>query len=372
MKARLEKKVLVRDDHSPGLPGLIQAGPFLFVGGCDGHRPLGGGAIDPALAGQAEAQCENVYGKIGQLLGRAGVGYPEVVRLDHATSSQDWLARRQTVRGRLFSQPAPLASAGVAARMSGINMITGTAIAVADARDKRVLVSGPKYGMHNISSAVQAGDLVFISGVRGIRNRITGASIAEETPDAFPAQVRTCYELIKTILDDCDLGVDALLRLDCYVRDIRRGEEELQVRRQTLGAVECSRTIVGLPLGARGEVEIAAIALNSGQKRVGAGLIEGGGLLFIDECQGDLNRGDAGNLGAQLDATFSILEEKLKAGHSSLDRVVRLELYLRDINQQESALDIVRKRFGAFAPVVFIVGAELGGIAEVKLNAIAV
>ena len=37
---QLENRVLVRDDPAPRLAGLIQAGPFLFVGGCDGQRDL--------------------------------------------------------------------------------------------------------------------------------------------------------------------------------------------------------------------------------------------------------------------------------------------------------------------------------------------
>jgi enamine deaminase RidA (YjgF/YER057c/UK114 family) len=190
-----------------GLAGLIRAGPFLFTAGCDGHRDLATGKIDPALAGNAEAQCENAYGKIGKLLRQGNADFDNVVRIDHVTSSQDWLPRRQAIRGRLFGRPAPLASTGVAAKMHGINMLTTFVMAVADPADKEVLIPGARYGMNNISSAVRGGPLLFLAGIRGNVDPRTGVTVPEETDDAFPAQVRMCYDIIKAILGE--VGSDA-------------------------------------------------------------------------------------------------------------------------------------------------------------------
>src|SRR4051794_5672886 len=94
VKRLFEKRIVVANDPVAGLAGLVQAGPFLFSAGCDGERDLVSGEIVPSLAGEAEAQCQNAYGKVAQLLAGAGAGLAHVVRLDHATSSQDWLARR--------------------------------------------------------------------------------------------------------------------------------------------------------------------------------------------------------------------------------------------------------------------------------------
>ena len=55
---------------------------------------------------------------------------------------------------------------------------------------------------------------------------------------------------------------------------------------------------------------------------------------------------------------------------SSLDPVVRLDPYLCDIYFTDRALALVSDRFKAGPPVAVVIGAELGGIREVKLNAI--
>jgi len=381
------KKILVRDDPVEGLAGLIKAGPFLFTAGCDGHRDLATGKIVPELAGDVERQCENAYGKIDELLGHADAGYSGVIRLDHVTSSQDWLPRRQVIRGNHFGRPAPLASTGVAAKMHGINMLTAFAIAVAAPSEKQVLVPGATYGMKHISSAVRGGPFLFISGIRGNVDPRTQASLPEETPESFGEQLRTCYEIIDSILREAGADADAILRLDCYIRDIRRRDEDARIRRQILGNVACASTVVGLPLGARGEVEITTLALAPGNsKRAAAAaqaglpdVVAGGGFLFVGECSGNLtlptgevDRSLIADRAGQLERALAVLDHRLRQAGSSLARVVRLELYLRDINFAPEANAILRRRFGNDPPVVSLMGAELDDLVEAKLNAIAI
>ena len=383
----MTKTILVRDDPAKGLAGLIQAGPLLFTAGCDGHRDLATREIVPELAAEAERQCENAYGKIGELLRRANAGYANVVRLDHVTSSQDWLPRRQTIRGKLFGRPAPLASTGVAAKMHGINMLTAFAIAVAAPSDKEVLIPGARYGMTNISSAVRGGPFLFIAGIRGTVDPRTGATLPEETPDSFGKQVRKCYEIINAILTEAGAGPSAILRIDAYIRDITRRDEDARIRREVLGEAPCASTTVGLPLGARGEVEITTLALAPGEsKRLAVAakhglpdVVAGGGFFFVGECRGNLvvATGEVDTqLGAdragQLERALDVLGERLRQAGSSLARVVRLEVYLRDINFAPEAHAILGRRFGSDPPVVSVMGAELDDLVEAKLNAIAV
>lgn len=386
-RTRHSKRIIVRDDPVAGLAGLIQAGPLLFTAGCDGHRNLATGAIDPELAAAAEAQCENAYGKIGALLRHANAGYANVVRLDHVTSSQDWLPRRQSIRGRLFGRPAPLASTGIAAKMTGINMLTAFVVAVTDSADKEVLVPGARYGMNNISSAVRGGPFLFIAGIRGNVDPRTGEAVAEETRESFPAQLRMCYDIIGAILRDVGAGPDRIVRFDSYIREIRRAEEDVQARHAVLGDVRAATTVVGLPLSARGEVEITTLAVAPGydnQVLVEASdglpaVIGAGGYLLVGECRGDLNA-DTGEFDAkliadrsgQLDRALSILRSRLERAGSDLTRVVRLEIYLRDIYFADEASEILRHAFRGDPPVVAIMGAELEDLVEVKLNAIAV
>ena len=381
------KTILVRDDPVEGLAGLIKAGPFLFTAGCEGHTDLATRKIVPELSGEAERQCENAYGKIGELLSRANAGYANVVRLDHVTSSQDWLPRRQTIRGKLFGRPAPLASTGVAAKMHGINMLTAFAIAVADPSDKEVLIPGARYGMTNISALVRGGPLLFVAGIRGNVDPRTGAARPEETPQSFGEQLRTCYEIINSILGEAGSNADAILRIDCYIRDIRRRDEDAVIRRQILGNVTCASTVVALPLGARGEVEITTLALAPGnikrtEVRPQHGLpavVAGGGFLFVGECCGNLvvstgevDRSLVADRAGQVERALGVLDHRLRDARSSLARVVRLELYLRDINFAPEANAIVSRRFDSEPPVVSVMGGELDDLVEAKLNAIAI
>jgi enamine deaminase RidA (YjgF/YER057c/UK114 family) len=375
----ISKEILVRNDPVDGLAGLVRAGPFLFTSGCDGHRGPEGNAIVPELAGEAEAQCENAYGRIRRLLNNAKADLPAVVRLDHVTSSQDWLPRRQSVRQRFFGRPAPLASTGVAAKMEGINMLTASVIAVADPSDKEVLVSGSRYGMHNISSVVRGGPFLFISGIRGTIDPRSGRAVSEETPESFGAQTRMSYEIISAILGEIEVDASRILRLDCYIRDINRAGEEVAIRTEVFGNPSCASTVVGLPLGARGEVEITAIALAPRcEKRVlevGNGgslpsVIGAEGFLFVGECRADRNL--PGDRAGQLESALSVLDAGLQRAGSGLSRTVRLELYLRDIHFSQAANVILRRRFRDNPPVVSVMGAELEGVLEAKLNAIAV
>jgi len=211
--------------------------------------------------------------------------------------------------------------------------------------------------------------------------------LPEETPESFGEQLRTCYEIIDSILREAGADADAILRLDCYIRDIRRRDEDARIRRQTLGNVACASTVVGLPLGARGEVEITTLALAPGNsKRAAAAaqaglpdVVAGGGFLFVGECSGNLtlptgevDRSLVADRAGQLERALAVLDHRLRLAGSSLARVVRLEVYLRDINFAPEANAILRRRFGNDPPVVSLMGAELDDLVEAKLNAIAI
>lgn len=374
---RWSKEILSRSAIT-GLPSLVRAGPLLFTAGCDGHRDLGG-RIDPELAANAEAQCENAYGALGRLLEAAGSSLGAVVRLDHFTSSQDWLPRRQSVRQRLFGRPAPLASTGVAGKMDGLNMISAAAIAVADPAHKAVMVPGPKYGMHNISSLVRGGPLVFVSGIRGTVDPRSGRALPEETPEAFGAQTRLCYDLIRAILAEGGADPAAVVRLDSFIRDPGRAGEEAAIRSEMLPGLACAGSTVALPLSARGEVEVTALALAPGEERKvhaapgGAGtpgVVAGGGFVFVGDCRAAAPAPDGRE--SQLAGALDVLEGALRNAGSALARTVRLDLYLQDVYFGPAALALLERRFAGSPPAVFMTGAEPGGRAQVALNAIAV
>jgi len=381
----MHKEVIVPAGPVAGFPGVVRAGPLLFVSGCDGHRDPATGRIDPELYAQAERQCENAYGRIGRLLRAAGASLDDVVRLDHFTSSQEWLARRQSVRGRLFGKPAPLASTGIAAKMEGLNMVTAAAIAIAPPATKRVRVDGTRYGMANISSAVEGGPFLFLSGIRGTFDPRNGSRIAEEGDTSFAEQTRVCYEVITSILGECGATARNVLRLECYHRDRHRTRQDERIRREVLGDVACPAVQVALPLSARGEVEITALAAlphfeveTVEPTPEGPGVARAGGFVLVGECRGigrDLSpeclRLVADPV-AQTERALDILEASLARCGSTLADLVRVEVYVRDIYDATAVLAGVRERLGDKGPSIVVIGAELGDALEVKISAIAV
>ena len=378
----MDKRCIVPGDAA-GVGRVVRAGPFLFVGGCDGHRDLDSGRIVPELAGNAKNQCENAYGRLARSLNEAGSSTSAVVRLDHVTSSQDWLPIRQSERERMFGKPAPLASTGVGARMSGINMLTAFAIACADAGMKEVLVPGPRYGMANIAAAVRGGPLVFLSGIRGVVDQRDGRAVAEERPDAFAEQTSVVYGVIASILADCGLTTHSILRIDSWLRDSARAAEDEAICRKVLGPVQYASTRTALPLSARGETEVTVLAAGPGVEkkiyddRPGPTVTSAAGFHFVGECRG-IDGPPAANLTlianprAQLSHALDVFDTALRNCGSNLSKTVRLELYLRDIYFAGAAQAILRETFGENCPAVATIGADLESPVEVKLNAIAI
>jgi enamine deaminase RidA (YjgF/YER057c/UK114 family) len=374
------KRRIIIQQH-PGIgAALVEGGSFFFTSGFDGNRDPALGEILPDLAGRAEPQCENSYGKLLDVLREVNLGPEAIVRLDHLTSSQDWLPQRSAIRARIFGRPANLASTGVATRMTGINMLTTSAIATSAPQRKQVLVGGPEtHGVSSIASAVRAGPFLFLSGIRGVIERRTGKRIAEETAQSFPAQVKVCYEGLVDILAQCGATPDHLLRLDCYVRDINRANEAIAVRRDVLGDVACAATTVGLPLGARGEVEISGIALvpEQGTKIVHRGTtpdvlsVSAGGWVLVSECLGNVPDDLPGKTDEQIRRVLDKLDESLALAGSTLDDVLRLDIYLRDIYRAARLEELLRKHFRDELPAILLAGADPRNGSEVALNAIA-
>jgi enamine deaminase RidA (YjgF/YER057c/UK114 family) len=107
--------------------------------------------------------------------------------------------------------------------------------------------------------------------------------------------------------------------------------------------------------------------------------VAGGGFLFVGECCGNLvvstgevDRSLVADRAGQVERALGVLDHRLRDARSSLARVVRLELYLRDINFAPEANAIVSRRFDSEPPVVSVMGGELDDLVEAKLNALAI
>lgn len=384
----MKKEVLFRDELGRGFATAMKAGPLLFLSACEGHRDPQTLRLVPTTAGDGEAQSRNAYGRLQRVLEQCGASMGSIARRDHFISGYEWFDRVQRVRDAFFGAPAPLVSTGVAAKMPGINMISCTVVAAAPEEAKHVLVGPLADSIYNIMRVVRVGPFLFVSGVRGLRDPVTGEAAPEETPEAFGVQMRNCLAWVKKHLEECGAGLDRVVRFDTYLRDVNRGNEYRAIRQEVYGGeVPVASTGVGVLLGGRGEVEVTAVAVVPGVPKEVlwgrarpsyASAVQGGGFIF---CSGTVGIHDpqtrtilhalAGDKATQVRNTLDRISDTLGACGATLSDIVRLDIFLRDVYFADDLLLIVRERFAGEVPTLTIVGAELYQFAEIEISAIA-
>ncbi|MGH9752963.1 MAG: RidA family protein [Blastocatellia bacterium] len=343
-------------------------------------------------------------------LERCGYAANCVVWLEHFVGSQEWMQLRLALWRDYFGMERT-AGGGAQAFMSGINMLTTTALA-ATPETERVVVDGPPtspfpgpwterarwverayepaFSLDGVrcSRAVQVGDFIFTVGVRGHVNLFTGEVAPVETPEAFPTQIRNSYDEYRSFLSKADLGLHDLVRVDSHMRNVNRAAVYWTVCKELLGGVIPFATApTGMPVGGTGEMDMCAIAAAPGVAKEVAWLkewpdvaqaVRAGGLVFTSGCSGlhDAASGALlphlhGDAAGQARQAFRRLEAALGRFDIGLERVVRLDVALRDIYFEDEFLGILRDVCGQDAPAVTVSGGDPDDRAEVELSAIA-
>ncbi len=411
MSVNYTREILLDDERGRGFAAVVRAGPYLFLSGSDGHRSIETEEIDPRATWQPEAQTRNSYDRILQRLQRCGYGSDSVVWLEHFVSSQEWMQLRLALWRDYFGMDRT-AGGGAQAFMSGINMVTTTALAVTP-ETEHIIVDGPPttpfpgpwterarwverayqpaFGLENVrcSRAIQVRDFIFTVGVRGHVNPFTGEVAPVEVPEGFPIQIRNSYDEYRSFLGKAGVGLQALVRVDSHLRNVNRAAEYWAMCKQVLGgAIPFATAPVGLPVGGTGEMDMCAIAAAPGvekeirwlpERTEVAQAVRAGGLVFASGCSGvqDATSGELmpdlhGNTAGQARQAFHRLEAALSRFDIGLDRVARLDVVLRDVYFEDQFLTILREVVGQDAPALTIVGGEPEHRAEVELSTIAV
>src|SRR5712692_617283 len=163
----MKKEILLEDERGRGFAAVTKCGPYLFVSGSDGHRDLDSEKIVPDLAGNAIAQCRNSYRRIARRLQRCGYGGDRAVWIENFTSSQEWRLERMALWPEYFgpTEHGLAVSFGAQTRMSGLNMITTTVMALTPDVGRTAVVPQPAPG--RAARCVLAGPFVYVIGVRG-------------------------------------------------------------------------------------------------------------------------------------------------------------------------------------------------------------
>ncbi len=405
-----KKEVLLADERDRGFAAVVRAGPYLFLSGSDGHRSLNTEEIDPRLTWQPEAQTRNSYDRIVRRLEKCGYSADCAVWLEHFVSSQEWMQLRLALWRDYFGMERT-AGGGAQALMSGINMVTTTVLA-ATSQTEHIVVDGPptkpfpgpwterarwverayepKFNLESVrcSRAVQVGDFIFTVGVRGHVHPLTDAVAPVEVAAGFPAQIRNSYEEYRAYLSKAGLELKDLVRVDAHMRNVNRAKEYWLVCEELLnGPVPFATAPVGMPVGGTGEMDMCAIAAAPGvtkevawlpERRNVAQAVRAGGLVFASGCNGlhDARSGTqrpelCGDAPGQVHQALRRLEAALGRFDTGLEKVVRLDVVLRDIYFEAEFLRLLRAVCGADAPAVTVCGGDPGDRAEVELSAIA-
>ncbi len=379
--------MLLEDERGRGFAAVVRYGPYLFVSGSDGCRDLQTERIVPELVWQAVPQCRNSYGRIQRRLERAGIGGC-AVWIQNFTSGQEWRLQRMALWPEYFgpAEHGLAVSFGAQSKMAGINMITTAVMGVTPDVVRTAVVPQPVPG--RAARVVRADPFVYVIGVGGTTHPETRDHAPEEGPEAFTVQLEYAWAWLRSHLGHAGLEPLDFVRVDGCIRDINReasyydgGREHLQ------GRLPLAMHVVGVPLGGRAEHEMGGIALGRGQSKDVAWwperpdvaqAVRAGGLVFASGCSGleDARTGRLkpelyGDRAGQVRQAFRRLGASLARFGVGLDRVLRLDVFLRDIYFEEQFLQIARDLLGREPPAITVVGAELAHGAEVELTAIA-
>lgn len=384
-----QRATLVEDERGGAYPAVLRYGPYYFVSGSDGHRDLKSEKIDPEVAEKATAQCRNSYGRVARRLEQAGLGGDSAVWIENFTSGQHWRLERMGLWPEYFGEEnhQRAVSFGSQTRMHGINMLTSVVLAVDPAVPRRVAVAPP--GRGRASRITRVGPLVFVIGVRGHFDPAQPEVHAEEeTADSFDIQLDYCFKTIAAHLAKDGTPPAHLVRVDTALRAARFVPRyEAGVRRHFGGKIPFATYAVGTPLGARLEQEIGGIAVVDADDRKVfwspshpdvADLCIGGGLAFVrnasgvlDEMTGHAINGLHGDGPAQVRQVVRNIESLLRHGGLGIEKLLRLDIFLRDIYAQDEVLAELRKLLGKHIPALSFIGCEPRHGAEIEITALA-
>ena len=385
---RYTREILLADERNRHMAAVLRYGPYVFLSSSDGYRDIQTEQVNTELDGQAIAQCNNAYGRQALRLEKVGYGGDAAVWIENFTSGQSWrLERMATWPDHFGEEGHKLAvSFGAQCKMAGVNMLTAVVMAMTPDLERQVFVHQPHRG--RASRITRCGDFTYVIGVRGRSNPFTEEEAAEEVPEQFDTELFYTYEWLRSHLEKGGGSLDDLVRTDCAlkrVKDVDRYYAWLKGRFD--GKVPFAAYSAGTLLGGRGLLEIGGVAINPGGLKETAWLAEdpdraqavrANGLVFTsaasglaDEQTGAVKQELYGDSAGQTRQALRRLEAALNRFDTSLENVLRLDVFLDDIYFEDEFIAIAKEYLGAEPPTMNIIGVDLEHNAEVELSCIA-
>lgn len=385
---RYKKEVLLGDERNRANSALVRYGPYLYLSGSDGNRDLKTEQVDPELDWQATPQCHNAYGRQALRLQKAGYSGEDAIWCENFTSGQSWRLERMGTWPDHFGEEGhqKVVSFGAQAKMAGTNMMTAVIQALTPDLEREILVAQPTRG--RASRITRAGDFTYVIGVRGRSNPFTQEAAQEEVDDQFEVEAFYTYEWLRSHIEQGGGTLDDFVRTDCALKrvgDVTR--YHMNMKERFGGKIPFAGYAVGTLLGGRGLMEIGGVAVNAGSTKEVAWLAEdpdraqavkANGLVFAssasglaDAATGAIKQELYGDQIGQTRQALRRLEAALNRFDTTLDQVLRLDVFLDDIYFEDEFIKIASEMLGPDAPAMNIVGTDLQHNAEVELSAIA-
>lgn len=385
---RYKKEVLLGDERNRANSALVKYGPYLYLSGSDGNRDLKTEQVDPELDWQATPQCHNAYGRQALRLQKAGYSGEDSIWCENFTSGQSWRLERMGTWPDHFGEEGhqKVVSFGAQTKMAGTNMMTAVIQALTPDLEREILVPQPTRG--RASRITRAGDFTYVIGVRGRTNPFTEEAAREEVDDQFEVEAFYTYEWLRSHIEKGGGTLDDFVRTDCALKrvgDVERYQKNMKDRFG--GKIPFAGYSVGTLLGGRGLMEIGGLAVNAGGTKEIAWLseapdraqaVKANGLVFAssasglqDAATGAIKQELYGDQAGQARQALRRLEAALNRFDTTLDQVLRLDVFLDDIYFEDEFIKIASEMLGPDAPAMNVVGTDLQYNAEVELSAIA-
>lgn len=226
-----EREALVPQPEPGRAARVVRAGPFVYVIGVRGTH-AGGPKETPGAFG---AQLRTCWSALESHLAKAGSKVEDFVRVDACIRDVNRLPEYRDISPQLDAAQYVV---GMPMGARGEQEIGGIAVAPGEAKAAA-------------AGATRAGGLVFVSACKGADGGPCGDRAG---------QTRQAILQLEARLRQFDGGLDSVLRLDVFLRDVYFEDHCLSILRDVFGVDMPAISFAGAELENSGEIELAAIA----------------------------------------------------------------------------------------------------------------
>ncbi len=294
--------------------------------------------------GDIARQVEAIIAIAEATMGQAGGRLDDVVRARIYLTDITLADQAGRAFAKYFKDVRPAATLVQVARLARpAQLIEIELDAVDGARDRAQRISSgrPTEELYAYSRAVRAGDRVFISGTTGLDDQ---GAVAH--PGDLKGQARAAWELILEALQEAGGVAGDLVYSKTFVTDTAQAAGQIEARREALGEVRPSATLLGIPALILPEmlVEVEAEAIigaadrrreiytgDENEKRFGyARAVAVDDLVHVSGCTAMDENGTVqapGDWAAQYDLCHQAVARALAQAGASLDDVVRRRIF---------------------------------------------